>query len=69
MRHKNVSYPNHSMSATILSTCNASADSLGVSELNDTNIKYFGVPGRISRTVESTNFTKNCAYLAAHHGA
>ena len=48
------------MSATILSTCDASTESLGVSELNqlnDTNIKSFGVPGRISRAVESTNFT------------
>ena len=45
------------MSATILSTCYASTESLGVSELNDTNIKSFGVPGRISRAVESTNFT------------
>ena len=45
------------MSATILSTCYASTESLGVSELNDTNIKYFGVPGCISRAVESTNFT------------
>ena len=57
VRHKNVSHPNHSMSATILSTCYASTESLGVSELNDTNIKSFGVPGRISRAVESTNFT------------
>ena len=57
VRHKNGSHPNHSMSATILSTCYASTESLGVSELNDTNIKYFGVPGRISRAVESTNFT------------
>ena len=55
--HKNVSHPNHSMSATILSTCHASRESLGVSELSDTNIKSFGVPGRISRAVESTNFT------------
>ena len=45
------------MSATILSTCYASTESLGVSELNDTNIKSFGVPGRMSRSVESTNFT------------
>ena len=45
------------MSATILSTCYASTESLGVSELNDTNIKSFGVPGHISRAVESTNFT------------
>ena len=45
------------MSATILSTCYASTESLGVSELNDTNIKSFGVPGRISRAVESANFT------------
>ena len=45
------------MSATILSTCYASSESLGVSELNDTNIKSFGVPGRICRAVESTNFT------------
>ena len=55
--HKNVSHPNHSMWATILSTCYASTESLGVSELNDANIKSFGVPGRISRAVESTNFT------------
>ena len=45
------------MSATILSTCYASIESLGVSELNDSNIKSFGVPGRISRAVESTKFT------------
>ena len=45
------------MSSTILSTCYASTGSLGVSELNDTNIKSFGVPRRISRAVESTNFT------------
>ena len=57
VRHKNVSHPNHSMSSTILSTCYASTESLGVSELNDTNIKYFGVPRRISRALESTNFT------------
>ena len=57
--HKNVSHPNYSMSATILSTCYASTESLGVSELNDTNIKSFGIPGRISRAVESTNFTTN----------
>ena len=57
VRHKNVSHPNHSMSATILSTCYASTESLGVSELNDTNVKFFGVPGRISRAVESANFT------------
>ena len=57
VRHKNVSHPNHSMSATILSTCYASTESLGVSELNDANIKSFDVPGRISRAVESTNFT------------
>ena len=38
-------------------TCYASIESLGVSELNDTNIKSFGVPGCISRAVESTNFT------------
>ena len=35
----------------------ASTESLGVSELNDTNIKSFGVPGRISRAVESIYFT------------
>ena len=57
VRHKNMSHPNHSMSVTILSMCYASTESLGVSELNDTNIKSFGVPGRISCTVESTNFT------------
>ena len=57
VRHRNVSHPNHSMSATILSTCYASTESLGVSELNDTSIKSFGVPWRISRAVESTNFT------------
>ena len=57
VRHKNVSHPNHSMSATILSTCYALTESLGVSELNDANIKSFGVPGRISRAVESTNLT------------
>ena len=45
------------MWATILSTCYASTESLGVSELNDANIKSFGVPGRISCAVESTNFT------------
>ena len=45
------------MSSTILSTCYASTKSLGISELNDTNIKSFCVPGRTSRTVESTNFT------------
>ena len=45
------------MSATILFTCNASTESLCVSELNDANIKSFGVPGRISCAVESTNFT------------
>ena len=45
------------MSATILSTCYASTESLGVSELNDTNIKSFGVSGHISRAVESTNIT------------
>ena len=45
------------MSSTILSTCYASTGSLGVSELNDINIKSFGVPRRISRAVESTNFT------------
>ena len=45
------------MSATILLTCYASTENLGLSELNDTNIIYFGVPGRISRAVESTNFT------------
>ena len=59
VRHKNVSHLNYSMSATILSTCYASTEGLGVSELNDTNIKSFGVPGRISRAVESTNFTTN----------
>ena len=45
------------MSATILSTCYASTESLGVSQLNDTNIKSFSVPGCISRAVESANFT------------
>ena len=45
------------MWATILSTCYASTESQGISELNDANIKSFGVPGRISRAVESTNFT------------
>ena len=45
------------MSETILSTCYASTESLGVSEWIDTNIKSFGVPGRISCAVESTNFT------------
>ena len=30
---------------------------LGLSKLNDTNIISFGVPGRISSAVESTNFT------------
>ena len=59
VRHKNVSHPNHSMWATILSTCYASTESLGVSELNDANIKSVGVPGRISCAVESTNFTTN----------
>ena len=59
VRHKNVSHPNHSTSATILSTCYTSTESLGVSGLNDINIKSFGVPGRISRAVESTNFTTN----------
>ena len=57
VRHKNVLHPNHSMSATILSMCYASTESLGVSELNDINIKSFGVPGHISHAVESTNFT------------
>ena len=57
VRHKNVSHPNHSMSATILSTCYASTESPGLSELNDTNSMSFGVPARISRAVESTNFT------------
>ena len=45
---ENVSHPNHSMSATILSTCYASTESLGVSKLNDTNIKSFCVLSRIS---------------------
>ena len=57
VQHKNVSHPNHSMSATILSTFYASTESLGVSELDDTNIKYFGIPGCIAHAVESTNFT------------
>ena len=35
------------MWATILSTCYASTESLDVSELNDANIKSFGVPGHI----------------------
>ena len=47
------------MSATILSTCYASTENLGVSELNDTNINSFGVPERISHAVESINFTTN----------
>ena len=38
VRHKNVSHPNHSMSATIMSTCYASTES--VSELNDTNMGF-----------------------------
>ena len=59
VRHKNVSHPNHSMWATILSTCYASTESLSVLELNDANIKSFIVPGRISCAVESTNFTTN----------
>ena len=45
------------MSAITLSTCYSSTESLDVYELNDTNIKSFGVPGRISRAVESTYFT------------
>ena len=57
VRYKYVLHPNHSMSATILPTCYASAESLGLTELNDTNIISFGVPGCISRVVESTNFT------------
>ena len=57
VRHKNVSHPNHSMSATTLPTCYASTESLGLSELNDTNIISFGVPEHLSRAVESTNFT------------
>ena len=70
VRHKNVSHPNHSMSATILSMCYALTESLGVSELNDTNIKSFGVPGRISRAVQSTNFT-TIVFTLPHidHGA
>ena len=55
--HKNVSQPNHSTSATILPTCYASTESLGVSELNDINIISFSVSERISQAVESTNFT------------
>ena len=46
------------MSATILFTCYASTEGLGLSELNDTNIISLGVPGRIFRAVESTNFRK-----------
>ena len=58
VRHKNVSHPNHSMSATILPMCYASTESLGLSkEMNVTNITSFFVPGRISRAVESTNCT------------
>ena len=56
VRHKNMSHPNPSTSATTLSTY-ASTESLGLSELNDTNIISFDVPERISRAVESTNFT------------
>ena len=52
----NVLHPNHSMSATILSMCYALTESLSVSELNDTDIKSFGVPGGISHAVESNNF-------------
>ena len=37
--------------------CYASTESLGLSELIDTNIISVGVPERISRAVESTNFT------------
>ena len=54
VRHKNVSHPNHSMSATILRTCYASTESLGLSELNETYIIPFGAPGSISWAVEST---------------
>ena len=35
-----MSHPNHSMSAKILSTCYASTESLGVSELDDTIITH-----------------------------
>ena len=45
------------MLATILSTCYTSTESLGVSELNDTDVKSFGVLVRMSQAVESTNFT------------
>ena len=56
--HKALYSPcSHSMSATILSTCYASTESLGVSDLNNTNIISFNVPGRTSRVVDSTNFT------------
>ena len=41
----------------MLLMCYTSTESLGLSELNDTNIIYFGVPGRIPQAVESTNFT------------
>ena len=54
--HKNVSHPNHSSSATTLATCYASTESLGLSELNDTNIISFGVPERTFRELEFTNF-------------
>ena len=57
LRHKNVSHPNHSMTATILPMRYASTESLGLSDLNDTNIISFGVPWCISRAVETTNFT------------
>ena len=45
------------VSKDVLPTCYASTESLDFSELNDTNIIYFGVPERISQAVESTNFT------------
>ena len=57
VRHKNVSHPNHSASATILPTCCALTESPGLSDLNDISIISFGVPRRISRAVRTTDFT------------
>ena len=59
--HKNVSHPNHSMSATILSTCYASTKSLGVSELNDTNmIRNVGRTCNGSRNVWNWESQSQC---------
>ena len=57
VRHRNVSYPNHSTSATTLPTCYASTESHSLSASNDTNIISFSVPERIFPAVEFTNFT------------